>query len=1279
MNLPLLPPLRRLAAAPTTRAGVAILAVAAGLAGCGGGSVPAPPPAPNSAPTAAFVSSLTAVAGDPIVFDASGSSDADGDPLVYSWSFGNGLRGGGRQIAHVYDAPGNFTVRLTVDDGRGGSHVVEADITVSPGAAATGSVDTLAVVRTATGTPLAGVTVSVVGGSTSAATGANGRATVATPQGVPVTLKFSRDGYADQFKRFTLPAAAESGYLEVTMLPREAALTLPNAAAGGALAGRDGARITLPANALVDADGNPVSGPVQIAMTPVDVGAEARLFPGRFEGVGPDGGQGLIFSYGTVEFVLTQNGAPVQLAPGRKATIEIPVYATLDRDGREMQVGDTYPLWSLNERTGTWVAEGTGTVVAAAGTPSGLALRGEVTHFSWWNHDVFDGVPPYRPRPRCQVDFNYDGVPDDLTGTGYCWHEASPFWSGTQQGTRVIDRELATAAGRERPAAEARTRRPPAWVASSSTPAAGGVELPVPADMDIVFQSYALNGTLYARTLVRGASGASQDVAFLLQPVQDASGTVPIAIPWNQVYAMSHVGEVDRFALTAQAGQSFTITAGRSNGSVFGGAVRVRNPAGTVVGSAAMGNNVASITVTNATAGTYTVEVEATASAPGAYRLQAQALSGNCASPTALELPTDATYAMTGNSVRCFTLDLAADQVINLDLPSRGSLSGSLQLRAPNDEVIARDTFLSGVVRMPLLRLGVAQAGTYKVEIVNSSGASGNVRMTGSSITAQPISLPQETTVDDIATGETRRFVLRQPVAGAAFGTVLTACNGNYSSIVFPSRTVTSVNVQFACGTIRGVRAQVHELHPLVQPVIEVTRALTSATGPAEFTLATQAPTPLALDTDVTVASPPLNRAHVYMFEGTAGQEVGLGYDRPASASGAPTLRISAPDGSEPPTSGGIATLPVSGLYTVEVSNTSAALSGNSRMRLNNVPAPQPWTLTTPLAERTETLPLGQVLRYTFDLTLAEVFTLRLGSPTTLALTASVGSVAQGSASVSLSGFTQPQQGSSAPSYARTGGTRTLSIRSTANEEGRTTGTFTVGVQKPVPAPTALGAEVSATVTPGLMFSYGYTLPADGYYLLRWRYQMDFSGNPPTLSGTVWGPSTNFANYTGDLALSGNDVLGGFRVGENIGQLRAGANTLTAFNPSVDRPIDYAMSLVRLEAPTDLTVGAAATTGSIGVAGERDYFRFTGVAGQSYTVSVEAGFAGSVYVRRLPGSGNHTDRAVTPVAGFPQSLVAGVPRVAGFTIPAGQGGTYIVEVDADQAQTGSYTVQITSP
>ena len=66
-----------------------------------------------------------------VEFDASGSTDPNGDSLTYSWDFGDGSPPSGQaSVTHVYDSPGMYDATLTVEDGNGGSDTDTLEITV---------------------------------------------------------------------------------------------------------------------------------------------------------------------------------------------------------------------------------------------------------------------------------------------------------------------------------------------------------------------------------------------------------------------------------------------------------------------------------------------------------------------------------------------------------------------------------------------------------------------------------------------------------------------------------------------------------------------------------------------------------------------------------------------------------------------------------------------------------------------------------------------------------------------------------------------------------------------------------------------------------------------------------------------------------------------------------------------------------------------------------------------------------------------------------------------
>ncbi|MCY1044553.1 PQQ-dependent sugar dehydrogenase [Corallococcus sp. bb12-1] len=87
----------------------------------------------GNTPPVAVASATPRRGGPPLLvrFSSAGSSDADGDVLQYRWDFGDGspvstLPG----PEHTYAATGFYVARLTVSDGRGGSHSSAVSVTV---------------------------------------------------------------------------------------------------------------------------------------------------------------------------------------------------------------------------------------------------------------------------------------------------------------------------------------------------------------------------------------------------------------------------------------------------------------------------------------------------------------------------------------------------------------------------------------------------------------------------------------------------------------------------------------------------------------------------------------------------------------------------------------------------------------------------------------------------------------------------------------------------------------------------------------------------------------------------------------------------------------------------------------------------------------------------------------------------------------------------------------------------------------------------------------------
>jgi len=93
----------------------------------------------NRAPVARAIASPATGPPRTVTFDASGSSDADGDPLTYSWRFEDGTTATGKIVTRAYAAPGVHEVQLRVHDGTDRAPSL-ATVTVSVGARPTGRI-----------------------------------------------------------------------------------------------------------------------------------------------------------------------------------------------------------------------------------------------------------------------------------------------------------------------------------------------------------------------------------------------------------------------------------------------------------------------------------------------------------------------------------------------------------------------------------------------------------------------------------------------------------------------------------------------------------------------------------------------------------------------------------------------------------------------------------------------------------------------------------------------------------------------------------------------------------------------------------------------------------------------------------------------------------------------------------------------------------------------------------------------------------------------------------
>ncbi len=111
--------------------GKKIAFIALGVAAVGAGVfllLPKNDPPVAGTVTASPVTALMAATS--VTFTSVGSSDPNGDPLTYTWDYGDGGQGSGATSTHVYQAAGTYAAKCTVSDGKKSAVTPPVSVTV---------------------------------------------------------------------------------------------------------------------------------------------------------------------------------------------------------------------------------------------------------------------------------------------------------------------------------------------------------------------------------------------------------------------------------------------------------------------------------------------------------------------------------------------------------------------------------------------------------------------------------------------------------------------------------------------------------------------------------------------------------------------------------------------------------------------------------------------------------------------------------------------------------------------------------------------------------------------------------------------------------------------------------------------------------------------------------------------------------------------------------------------------------------------------------------------
>lgn len=332
--------------------------------------------------------------------------DGEGD-VSYKWSLNDDVISESATHHTMLPALGEYTLTVIATDEKGNEDTQSKTISVVAQASLNPNFSFVVNVSDKFGYALAEVPVTING--TIVMTDQYG---LAQFDGISQTslmlVSASKEGYLTQTYQYSFEAMQENAVASLALQNiNPVSHTVDSTEAVNITEAELHTKLILAANSFVDAEGNAVTGDVDITITPIDIRAVDNAFLGGGQALTDSGEAVSLISTGMADYQFSQNGSEISLAAGASATIEMDLAVTMGDDGRIFVEGDTIEMWWFDAETGFWIEDGVGTVQLSETSETGLKLVATVKHFTTWNWDY------YKQDDRSSITFNClkDGQP----------------------------------------------------------------------------------------------------------------------------------------------------------------------------------------------------------------------------------------------------------------------------------------------------------------------------------------------------------------------------------------------------------------------------------------------------------------------------------------------------------------------------------------------------------------------------------------------------------------------------------------------------------------------------------------------------------------------------------------------------------------------------------------------------------------------------------------------------------------------------------------------------